>query len=97
MNFLLKIFLVTRDLEKVKLNFDQIFEGNVIDCGDPSLNLTNLHQHYISGSVPTSTLILITTWVICDSGYFWKDGSLQKNLSCMANGIWNNLVPCIGT
>ena len=69
--------------------FPFLLNIEVIDCGDPSSNLTLKKLRYKTGSPPQITYYLITTNIVCDVGYRFDDGELVKNITCNANGRWS--------
>ena len=69
----------------------------VIECGDPSSNLSNKNIRYISGSSPALNTFPNSVELGCVIGFKFFDGSLMKNITCASNGNWIDAqVQCSG-
>ncbi len=66
----------------------------VVDCGDPSSNLSITNKIYYTGSPPLITKYLQSIEISCAMGYLYLDGSFRKNQSCSENGVWLATIAC---
>ena len=77
-------------------NQDLYIRYIAVNCGDPTSNITNLFQEYVSGTKPNPTTYMAYTNIKCKIGYHWLDGSSQRTLTCQSMNIWEGNVPCVG-
>ena len=66
----------------------------VVDCGDPTSNITNQLQEFVSGSKPNPTTYSLSTNLKCKIGYRYTDGYAQKSITCQASGSWMSISSC---
>ncbi len=67
-----------------------------MDCGDPLLNLTNLHMQYQSGSPPNNTKYLSNIWIVCSPPFYFSDGTDRHDITCTSSSYWSSIIPpCI--
>ncbi len=69
----------------------------VVDCGDPSMNITLQNMEYVSGSPPAVTSYLSSQVLKCQAGFRWSDTTTVKNITCQANQFWSPIPACVGT
>ncbi len=67
-----------------------------MDCGNPTVNITNMNNEYLTGTPPGPSTYQSTSNLRCRAGYKFGDGSASKLITCQANGAWSTLTACQG-
>ena len=66
-------------------------------CGDPTGNITALGLFYISGTMPSSTLVNTEIKLRCPYGFIFADGNYSLISICDATGKWTETLTCTRT
>ena len=66
----------------------RFYYWKVIDCGNPTANLSNEYKRHETGSVPPFTYYTFTNNIQCMVGYKFADSSSVNTITCDASGKW---------
>ena len=66
----------------------------VIDCGDPTANMSTTNVRHLSGSAPSSTSYASVLLLVCAPGSYFLDFSFNQTIACTINGDWTPLPFC---
>ena len=66
----------------------------VMDCGDPTQNISDSGLRYADGNPPNITTYMASANVSCRLGFIYTDGSFWKLVNCQANGAWTSVLDC---
>ena len=64
-----------------------------VNCGNPSMNLSNSNQLFGGNQFLNFTFKRIVM-ISCKVGFKWIDGNDVKNITCEANIQWTFVEPC---
>ena len=68
----------------------------VVNCGDPSANVSAMNQEFLTASPPSSTVYLTVASVKCIQPFTFADGGTSKNITCLATETWSQFSLCLG-
>ncbi len=68
----------------------------MINCGDPSLNLTLEKKTFLSGSAPFSFAFETIPSITCLQGFLMDSINSTYKMSCTATGLWSTGPACNG-
>ncbi len=74
---------------------DLLISNKVLDCGNPTSNLTTQGKKYASNSAPSLTVFSVQTLIICDKGFIFIDMTVVNPSICEPSGKWSVTAECI--
>ena len=66
----------------------------VIDCGDPTANMSSQNLQTFSGSPPSVTTFSSVLVIVCAPGSYFLDFSFNRTIICSIDGEWTPLPFC---
>ena len=66
----------------------------VVDCGDPTANMSSQNLRTLSGSSPSATTFSSVLLIVCAPGSYFLDFSFNQTIICTIEGAWTELPFC---